>query len=83
MDNPSETKRPYRPRRAGLTWIDFLVIAATVLVFGAVVMSSRSAERTLPTLSALTPNLPLQPTHAADDLAVIGARIKLATGPWS
>ena len=27
---------PYRPKRSMLSWVDYLVIAATILVFGAV-----------------------------------------------
>ena len=31
---------PYRPRRAALNWVDYLVIAATALTFAAVVAAN-------------------------------------------
>ena len=76
---------PYQPRRAALNWVDFLVILATVLVFGAVVMANnphaRAQTRTGNTVST---GLFAPAIEGSDDLGLIKARIRLAQGaPWS
>jgi hypothetical protein len=86
MNSPTKpsTVPRYRPKKAALNWVDFLVIAATVLTFLAVVAASKPSSRPLPHMTALTPDLPVQPERISDELAVIGARIRLSTGaPWS
>ena len=80
----SSTAKPYRPKRSMLNWVDFLVIAATVLVFGAVVVSNnhhaRAASRSG---SALITNLPEQASVGLGADSLIKARIRLAAGgPW-
>ena len=41
MNSPEKAKAvPYRPRRAALNWVDYLVIAATVLTFLVVVAAN-------------------------------------------
>jgi hypothetical protein len=68
-----------------LNWVDFLVILATVLVFGAVVAANNHHAKAQ-TRSSLVTNLPEQASRADDDLSagLIKARIRLAVGgPWS
>ena len=44
MNSPNKPKAiPYRPRRAALNWVDYLVIAATALTFLVVVAVNRQA----------------------------------------
>ena len=42
MNSPDTKAKavPYRPRRAALNWVDYLVIAATALTFAAVVAAN-------------------------------------------
>ena len=76
---------PYRPKRSLINWVDFLVILATVLVFGAVVAANNPHARAQTRAgSTLTINLPEQASAATDDVSLIKARIRLAIGaPWS
>lgn len=76
---PSDAPR-YRPKRAALNWVDFLVIVATVLTFLVVVVASKPTARPLPNLTSSTRDLPAHPERIPDELAVIGAKIRLATG---
>jgi hypothetical protein len=44
VNSPNKPKAiPYRPRRAALNWVDYLVIAATALTFLVVVAVNRQA----------------------------------------
>ena len=74
--------RPKRPRRAALNGLDYLVLAATILTFFAVVAANSlhdaHAQGNVALMTAS--ELPDQPDHAPPDAALIGARIKLATG---
>ena len=74
--------RPERPRRAALNWLDYLVLAATILTFFAVVAANSSHDAHAQGKGALVTasELPDQPDHAPPDAALIGMRIKLATG---
>jgi hypothetical protein len=80
---------PYRPKRSTLNWVDFLVVLATVLVFGAVVAANnphaRAQTRTTGSKAgALITDLPQQAQSPADEPGLIKARIRLANGgPWS
>ena len=77
---------PYRPRRATLNWVDFLVIVATVLVFGAVVAANNhhAKAQTRSAATELVTDLPQQASQTTDDLGLIKARIRLANGgPWT
>jgi hypothetical protein len=76
---------PYRPKRSALNWVDFLVILATVLVFGVVVASSNPHARAQTrTTSSLITDLPEQASVGIDGAGLIKARIRLAIGaPWS
>ena len=74
----------YRPRRSMLNWVDFLVILATVLVFGAVVAANNPHAHAQTFGSTLVTDLPQQAAVGSDDLGLIKARIRLAAGaPWS
>ena len=77
---------PYRPRRSMLNWADFLVILATVMVFGAVVATSNPHARAQSRQdSPVITELPEQASVATDAVAtgLIKAKIRLAAGaPW-
>jgi hypothetical protein len=76
----------YRPKRAALNWVDYLVIAATVLTFfGVVAANNPHAARAQTRASLLTSaDLPEQVSEAPIDPALIKARIRLMTSrPWS
>ncbi len=76
---PKAKAAPFRPRRAALNWVDFLVIAATALVFAAVVANNTHAARAQ-TGSTVIPasQLPAQETRLGEETGLIKARIGLA-----
>ena len=86
---PSKSKAiPYRPKRAALNWVDYLVIAATVLTFLVVVAANDPhAARAMSRATAdIIPasQLPQQTSQLGGDTGLIKARIGLAMGrPWS
>ena len=72
---------PYRPRRAALNWVDYLVIAATALIFVGVVAANNTHAARAQTRSTIIPasELPVagrpdRPTRPG----LIKARIGLA-----
>jgi hypothetical protein len=70
----------YRPKRAALNWVDYLVIAATALTFLAVVAANnphvaRAESRTNLLTSA---DLPAPGNQGPLDPALLKARIALA-----
>jgi hypothetical protein len=71
---------PYRPRRAALNWVDFLVMAATALTFVAVVAANTSHPARAQGTSTVIPasELPSQSGSLADQPGMIKARIGLA-----
>ena len=72
---------PYRPRRAALNWVDYLVIAATVLTFLVVVAANNPhAARAQSRASDIIPasQLPVQISQLGDEAGLIKARIGLA-----
>ena len=78
-------------RKLALTWLDFLVIAATVLTFGAVLMANIPAGKASMRTGVLPPTdgpveisqLPDDP-QLPNDPGLVRARVKLALGgPWS
>ncbi|HEX5396056.1 MAG TPA: hypothetical protein VFX74_03085 [Candidatus Limnocylindria bacterium] len=81
MESSKTAARPKRPRRAALNWLDYLVLAATILTFFAVVAanSSHGAHAQGNGTLMMSSELPDQPDHAPLDAALIGMRIKLAT----
>ncbi len=70
----------YRPKRAALNWVDYLVISATALTFLAVVAANNPhAARAETRASLLTSSdLPEQVSQAPLDPALLKARIALA-----
>lgn len=84
------TAVPYRPKKAALNWIDYLVIAATIATFATVVAvnnphaaraQSRSSVISSSVISAA--ELPVQIGQAHEDANLIRAKIGLATTrPW-
>jgi Mg2+/citrate symporter len=76
----TKTAAPYRPRRAALNWVDYLVIAATAVIFvGVLVVNNMHAARAQ-SLSTIIPasELPSQDAQMADRAGLIKARIGLA-----
>jgi hypothetical protein len=71
---------PYRPRRAALNWVDFLVIAATALTFLAVFAANNPHPARAQTSSNVIPasELPSQNGSPANHPGMIKARIGLA-----
>jgi hypothetical protein len=68
-----------------LNWVDFLVIVATVTVFGAVVAANNhhAKAQTRAAIEVVT-DLPQQASQTPDELGLIKARIRLANGgPWT
>ena len=70
----------YRPRRAALNWVDYLVIGATALVFAAVVAANNPHAARAQTASSIIPasDLPSQDSQIGDQAGLIKARIGLA-----
>jgi hypothetical protein len=81
--NSPDTKAkavPYRPRRAALNWVDYLVIVATVLTFAAVVAANNPHAARAQSRVSLIPaaELPAQLAHATEQPGMIKAKIGLA-----
>jgi hypothetical protein len=76
----TKTAAAYRPRRAVLNWIDYLVIAATVMVFvGVMAINGTYAARAQGTSSVIpAKELPSQDAQPDNQLGMIKARIGLA-----
>jgi hypothetical protein len=71
-------------RQLSLTWIDFLVIAATVLTFGAVLMANIPNGKASIRTNVLSTVAPAEISQLPDDPDLVRARIRLANGgPWS
>jgi hypothetical protein len=76
--------KPPSRRRLSLGWIDFLVIAATVLTFGAVVMGNIPTGKSSMRTGVLSRDVPVEISQRPDDPDLVRARIRLAIGgPWS
>jgi len=72
---------PYRPRRAALNWVDYLVIAATVLTFATVVFAANKPHPArAETRATIIPaaELPIQVSAPGERPGLIKARIGLA-----
>jgi hypothetical protein len=75
----------YRPKRAALNWVDYLVIAATIVTFATVVAVNNPHTARAQTRSNVisAAELPLQTSQLHDGSDLIKARIGLAaTRPW-
>jgi len=80
VNNPDKAKAAvYRPKRPALNWVDYLVIAATVLTFLIVVAANNPhAARAMSRLAAdIIPasELPSQTTQLGSDSGLIKARL--------
>jgi hypothetical protein len=76
---------PYRPKKAALNWVDYLVIAATILVFATVVaVNNPHAARAQNRPSVISASdLPVQTGQLHEDHDLIKAKIGLVTTrPW-
>lgn len=67
-----------RRRRPSLTWIDFLVIAATILTFAAILDATLGRAKASPPRSVQA--IELQTARLPDDPGLVKARIRLAIG---
>ena len=72
---------PYRPKRAALNWVDYLVIATTIVTFATVVAVNNPHAARAQSRSSVIPasELPLQSSQAHEDPNLIKAKIGLAT----
>ena len=87
--NPTQPPRaqaaPYRPKKAALNWIDYLVIAATVATFATVVAVNNPHAPRAQTRSTVIPasELPVQTGQLFDSPGLTKAKIGLAMSrPW-
>jgi len=86
MRRPVQTNQPqavaYKPRRAALNWVDYLVIAATVLTFMTVVAANNPHTARAQTRSSVisSADLPEQVSQIASEPALIKAGIGLRIG---
>ena len=79
------TAVPYRPKKAALNWVDYLVIGATIATFAIVVAVNNPHAARAQTRSSVIPasELPVQIGQAHEDANLIKAKIGLATSrPW-
>jgi hypothetical protein len=69
----------YRPKRAALNWVDYLVIAATIVTFATVVAVNNPHAARAQTRTSVIPasELPVQSSQAHDDANLIKAKIGL------
>jgi hypothetical protein len=71
-------------RRLALTWLDFLVIAATALTFGAVLIANIPNGKASVRTGVLPTDGPVEIGQIPNDPDLVRARIRLANGgPWS
>jgi hypothetical protein len=75
----------YRPKRAALNWVDYLVIAATIATFATVVAVNNPHAARAQSRTTLVPasELAVQTGEVHEDAGLIKAKIGLATiRPW-
>jgi hypothetical protein len=88
MESPTNHAKPttvHRPRSAQ-NWVDFLLIAATVVTFLIIIVGAtgHSRAKAQGQSSPFTIGLPVQTSEIPTDPGLIKARIRLAVGaPWS
>ena len=85
MTNKPRAIAKRRHSRLSLNWIDFLVIAAIILTFAAIVSTTVSrAKASTHNNSASSPEFSTEVSQIQDDPGLIKAKIRLAAGaPWS
>jgi hypothetical protein len=75
---------PAHRRKFALIWVDFLVIAAAVLAFAAIVIANSPPIRSSTGTSLRAPHDNVQASELPEDPGLVRARIRLANGgPWS
>ena len=81
ITKPQAQAIPYRPKRAALNWVDYLVIAATVATFAIVVAVNNPHAARAQTRSTVVPaaELPIQSGQLHDDAGLIKAKIGVGT----
>jgi len=73
----------HRRSRAALNWIDFLVIAAIILTTAAIVSTTLARAKAATYSSSSTSELAQASDQLPLDLAMIKAKLRLASGgPW-
>jgi hypothetical protein len=84
MTNKPETIARRRHSRPSLTWIDFLVIAAIILTFAAIVSTTLGRARASTHNDVSAPTFSSEVSQIVDDPNLIKAKIRLAIGgPWT
>jgi hypothetical protein len=84
MINKPRTIARRHPSKMSLTGIDFLVIAAIILTFAAIVSTTVSRAKASTHNSASSPEFSTEISQRQDDPGLIKAKIRLAAGaPWS
>ena len=82
--NKSQTIARRRHSRLSLNWIDFLVVAAIILTFAAIVSTTLGRARASTHNTASSSNFSSEVGQVPDDPGLIKARIRLAIGgPWT
>ena len=81
MNSPDQNVKaaPYRPRRAALNWVDYLVICATALTFAAVVVANNPHAARAQSRASIIPasELPTQLAQVTEQPSMIKAKIGL------
>ena len=84
MNNLKKAKAvPYRPKRAALNWVDYLVIAATALTFLVVLAANNphaARAASAPSDIITAAELPAPTSQLGSEIGMIKARIGLAMG---
>ena len=83
--NSQATAVAYRPKKAALNWVDYLVIGATIATFAIVVAVNNPHAARAQTRSSVisAAELPVQSGQVHEDADLIKAKIGLATSrPW-
>ena len=83
MTNKPRAIARRHPNRLSLNWIDFLVIAAVILTFAAIVSTTVSRARASTHNGVSSPEFSSEVSQVRDDPGLIKAKIRLAAGaPW-
>ncbi len=83
--DPQAKAVAYRPKRAALNWVDYLVIAATIATFATVVAVNNPHTARAQTRSSVisSADLPDQTSQLPESAGLIKAKIGLTTSrPW-
>jgi hypothetical protein len=81
VETTSKSRTIAHRRRSSLNWIDFLVIAAIILTFAAIVTTTLGRARA--STYNYSPDVSTSASQASLDASLIKARIRLASGgPW-